>query len=400
MTSNELWMSLLAILTREDLQAFFDRMTPMGFFVTVSTLGLILGLILAFLLWYRRVVRYYAARELTGLLESKIESQYEAAKTIAERLLATESVHPDADVYSLKRASDSPNAAKPSAWAQVPQIDSTLAKELERHGIHGLADLQGLSAEDREVLEAKISFEGHQWDWSWTQTSATALALSSASAHNNDTTRSLDEISEPDSTSQSVPKPPDTVDGVNWSNIATIDPNLARELTAMEIRSVAALDSMPIPERGDFQRRLQSAGISWDWGQFASWKQQLPADILAGETAATSSQPESEAEAQPKAPIEINVPPTNGAEIDWSRIEGVDPRIASEFRVLGIATISQLEALVPDDRKKLAEWLATKDLSWDWNFLSPAKTICQNACRPVGAIGRFDKQPIRSPGES
>ena len=76
---------------------------------------------------------------------------------------------------------------------------------------------------------------------------------------------------------------------------------------------------------------------------------------------------------QPAA-FEFSVPQNDGPEVDWSTVDGVDPKLAAEFKAMGIKNVEQLESLPKADRERLEARLKSKGLSWDWGRLGRWKT--------------------------
>jgi predicted flap endonuclease-1-like 5' DNA nuclease len=55
--------------------------------------------------------------------------------------------------------------------------------------------------------------------------------------------------------------------------------------------------------------------------------------------------------------------------VNWSTLEGVHPKLADEFEILGIKSLDQLEHLPYQDRVALESRLKAKGIDWDWAWL-------------------------------
>lgn len=65
----------------------------------------------------------------------------------------------------------------------------------------------------------------------------------------------------------------------------------------------------------------------------------------------------------------LELPHEQGPKLNWSSLEGIDPKIAGELDNAGIKNIHQLEAMSYEQRKVFEADLASKGLSWNWNWV-------------------------------
>ena len=94
-------------------------------------------------------------------------------------------------------------------------------------------------------------------------------------------------------------------------------------------------------------------------------------------------------------------PNVNSPEVDWSKVDGVDPKLAAEFRSMGIKNPEQLESLSHHDRQRLEARLKAKGLSWDWGWVSNWKTgIAGLGAAAAGAVGWGSKSKDNPPADT
>ena len=65
----------------------------------------------------------------------------------------------------------------------------------------------------------------------------------------------------------------------------------------------------------------------------------------------------------------LDLPPVHGPKLNWSELDGMQPKLAETLEEMGLQNINQLEAMSYDQRKVLEAKLESKGLSWNWNWL-------------------------------
>ena len=249
-------------------------------------------------------------------------------------------------------------------WSKTEGVDPAVAAELDEFGISSVDQLEDMSAEDRSAFESKLKSKGLGWNWGGlsklkTAAAATAAAVGAKLVHG-------------------VNIPAAKGPKVDWSKTEGVDPAVAAELDEFGISSVDQLEDMSAEDRSDFESKLKSKGLGWDWGGLSKLK-----TAAAATTAAVGA----------KLVHGVNVPAAKGPKVDWSKTEGVDPAVAAELDELGISSVDQLENMSDEDRRVFESRLASKGLSWDWGRLKNWKA---SAAKDDGSALNF----VASGGEN
>ena len=145
----------------------------------------------------------------------------------------------------------------------------------------------------------------------------------------------------------------------DWAHVKGVDKKTGAILQSFGIRNLEHLQSLPLKKQQTLMTLLNKKGVAWNSSNISNLK---PA---------------------------ISLPQVSGAEVDWSTVKGVEPKVAAELKSLGVKNVEQLEAFSVEDRAKLETQLKSKGLSWDWNQLSGWKTGLLGAAGLAGgaAIG-------------
>ncbi len=371
----------------QNLPELFESLTPFSFSGMFAYLGLLLGLILAFVFWFRHLLRFNRTQSAKRRLNAEFRELSAENQSLSERLVWSDNRKSALDKMEASVAKEASNklqkqrqssgsysqssSSKSSGYAQdrttsIQGSDSTtsqsttqitgahasggdqfnwesvdgitprLAAQLNHLGIRDIEHLESLSPADRESLEAKLAFEGHSWNWDWLtnwKTGASTLAAGAAGAAGYAATRrSVDETNNQQENPASV---------------------------------------------SDGQRQDQNQG-----------------------TFTSSSNPGWPSDR--RAPFELTIPRNSAPEVDWSKVDGVDPKLAAEFRTLGIKNVEQLESLSESDREALEARLKSKGLAWDWGWLNSWNAgLAGLAAATAGAIGwgTGDKKDETKPTE-
>ena len=285
-------------------------------------------------------------------------------------------------------------------WSSLDGIDPKVADALGQLGIKNIEQLEALSSEEREVVEAKLSFEGHQWDWGqleqWKSSVAARAAAvvgeRNAALSSGARPGSIDggwirrsmfggQLDSPPNRGATVssmafasrPSLPDGATVTDWSCVSGVEPKLASELKSLGFQSVDQLETLSDADRSKLQAHLSEKGIEWDWGWLSGWKTAVATGTAAAALGHTNQ-------------ADSNAATSSDSEL--SSIDGVDAALASELGSLGIKSVDQLEQLSPEDRETLQSRLSEKGHTWDWGWLPGWKTAAAGAAAVgLGAVG-------------
>jgi len=281
-----------------------------------------------------------------------------------------------------------PNVSGPAVnWSTISGVDSNVARELGSLGIKNVEQLEAMSAEDRQRFSSRLSSKGLNWDWNWLKnwkTGAAGIAGAGAAAIGADALNrgqgdsknvpvagTVGEIERP-TFSRELGFALPNVSGpkVDWTTVKDVDPKVAAELNSLGIKNVEQLEALSSGDRVKLETRLRSKGLSWNWGWLSGWKTGLAGSgspsisySTTGASYSTSVNPQ----------LGFALPNVSGPSVDWSKVQGVDPKVGAELSALGIKNVEQLEALPAADRAKLEAKLKSKGLSWDWGWLTSWK---------------------------
>ena len=167
-----------------------------------------------------------------------------------------------------------PEVEGPSVeWQRLDGIDPRVANQLQALGIRNLEQLDGLSLEDQEIIEAKLSFEGTKWDWAemdrWRSASSTDACSDSISASSRCSS---------DSSQCLLGLPTVETPSVQWRAFDGIDPELADELLELGISNPDQLEKLSRDDSQKLEEHFANKAMAWDWNWTKCWKDQVAAN--------------------------------------------------------------------------------------------------------------------------
>ena len=212
-------------MTKEQIASWMSQ-TPLFTTLCVIAVGLLLGLLLAWLFWRRRYRDWKDALLQKKELDSET-AEYESRNRYLQNVIA-----------------DKQKNAAGMDWGKFDFVSPGLAVKLTEFGIKDLAHLQSLSASQRAKLDSRFAVNGLSLNWEAVDRAHGSLS------------------------------PAQDAD-VDWSKVEGADAQTAAELKRMGIKSIGELEDMSPAERVKFEAELTRNGISWDWGKLAGWKTAL-----------------------------------------------------------------------------------------------------------------------------
>ena len=186
------------------LQKIYELLGPFMFFVPLIVIFFPIGVWWAACLWRTRSRRYANAMADLDSYADEIKILESENQALEKDLLRRERVgrsNGHARSPDLKKAqhlyggesqaeSDLHTALAAGAeveWESIEGIRPEIATELNHLGIKNFEQLESLSQEERDVVEAKLSFEGQPWDWGKLNAWKTAAAAKPGLLKHNET---------------------------------------------------------------------------------------------------------------------------------------------------------------------------------------------------------------------
>lgn len=212
-------------MTKEQIISWISQF-PLYACLVVIAAGTLLGLLLAWIFWFRR----HQAWKNAILRKEELESETKGYKS---RIRYFQSVMTDRQ----KLAAD-------MDWSKFDFVSPELAVKLKEIGVTDLTDLHSLSASQRAQLDSKFAAEGLSLNWGAIDRAHASLSL----AQNAE---------------------------VDWGKVEGVDPKTAAELKRLGIKNIGELEKMSPAEKAKFAAELKSKGISWNWARLGDWKTSL-----------------------------------------------------------------------------------------------------------------------------
>jgi len=316
----------------ENLPALFESLSPFSFSAFVAYFGLLLGLVIALLLWFRHLLRFNRIQKQKRKLNSEFRQLWDENQSLSERLawldnretaldtmeapIAKEaaaklpkqqreqesSSHPHSDNHSHKHDQNSSGHGRDSKAtsttqaagdhvagdhvaegghfdrASQPGVSSELAARLEDMGIRGVDHLESLSSSERESLEA----EGLSWNWGWLsnwKTGAAGLGATAAgtigwgSRNKNDQQNHADETGEAATTDMAASSPVTPFGSKpefkdDLTLLDGIEGPQAAELQKMGIFNFTQLHNLNLEDRAKLQNAFRQRSWRLDMDQW------------------------------------------------------------------------------------------------------------------------------------
>ena len=276
----------------------FENLGPFSFSALFAYIGLVLGMILALLLWFRHLLRYNRTQKQKRRLNAEYQKLAAENQSLNDRLswfdnrktaldTMEESVAKEATAKLAKRQQENKSGAHSGSidssrgsvgsgtsstsgsmtqaagfssgsssssgtgqfdWESLDGVTPKTAAQLKSLGIRDVAHLESLSPSERESLESKLAFEGQGWNWNWLnkwKTGAAGLAAGAAGVAGLGFAGSQNNKPE-----------------VDWSKVDGVDPKMAAELSSSGIKNVEQLESLSDADRQKLQAQMESKGIS------------------------------------------------------------------------------------------------------------------------------------------
>ena len=158
----------------------YDSLTPIGYFALVVGILFLVGLFLGWCLWWWGSRRWPQVEPQFQSAKQEVEELRSANQALEANLIEKEKNAKEGLLGSSSTSSstDQSSAVRPAEvnWNELPNIDASLAAELEASGFHNVDQLESLSPDERHELESKLASKGHSWDWGWLGTWKTTLA--------------------------------------------------------------------------------------------------------------------------------------------------------------------------------------------------------------------------------
>ena len=239
-------------------------------------------------------------------------------------------------------------------WSVVKGLDPKAGKVLAAMGIDSPDQLEQLSAADRDVLDAKLAYEGAKFDWNdlgglKTAHAAATDAASAAAASSGAAVAGAGAGVAAGVAGFTNSRFGSSVAGAKDWSTAGVEPEVANELSELGIANVGELENLSGSERERIESHMKKKGIAWDWSKLAGWKSKLAAGTL-GSVAGVVA----------------------GAKA-WSSA-GVEPEVANELSELGIANVGDLDNLSGSERERIESHMKKKGIAWDWSKLAGWKS--------------------------
>ena len=336
----------------QNLPALFENLGSFSFSTLFAYLGLLLGLLLGLVLWFRHLLKFNRTQKEKRRLNAEHQELIAENQSLRERISWFD---------SRKTALDTMEASV------AKEASAKLAKRQQEQRSRPYSD----------------------------SPSGSIAKNSNAAANGTDSSNTK-------STTQTagIPLGHSSRDGqFDWESLDGVSPEMAAQLRQIGIKDIQHLESLSPSERESLEAKLAFEGHSWNWNWLTNWKTGATG-LAAGaaEVARHATHRKEELGPSPSsppdnanhgfvgstsqkgwpsdrpAPFEFTVPRTNSPEVDWSTVDGLDPKLAAEFKTLGIKNVEQLESLPEADRKQLEARLKSKGLSWDWAWVSNWKT--------------------------
>ena len=316
--------------------------------LVVIAVGLLLGFLFAWIFWRRRHRSWKAALQRQSELASEAAG-YKSRSRYYQSLLA--------ERQKLAAAMD---------WSRFDFVSPKLAVKLKEYGIKDLENLNSLSEIQRGKLDSELAVNGLSLNWD-----SVGKAKASLEQAQNELVKNVD---------------------VDWGKVEGIDPQTARELQRMGIKSIGDLEDMSPSERTKFEIELKQKGVNWDWSKLGGWKTALGS--VAGITGLGAAVDGASSNARVDAP---------SGDVDWRKVEGVDAKTAGELQRMGIKSVGDLENMSPSERTKFEAEMKQKGVSWDWGKLGGWKTALGTAAGVTGlaaGVANIGKRAIDKTGDA
>ncbi len=332
------------------LQRLFETLGPLSYFTITCVLFLLFGLLIGWLLWWSRSRQYKRAASDWEIVKHEVgtlAAQNRELSIKGER--STRSTR-DQEVDAMKSVS----------LTGLENVSPEMASQLEGLGVSNLADLESMSESARNEVEAKMSATGQSWDWKWVEgwKSQAGIGLAGVSAAGIGAVVTDTAVNAGGSMADVAGRVKgiagaklDAMKSVSLSGLENVSPEMASQLEGLGVRNLADLESMPESARNEVEATMSASGQPWDWKWVDDWKSKAGIG-LAGANAAG-----------------IKLPEVDGPTVDWNKIDGIDPRVATRLGQLGIRNIEQLENLSGEDREVIEAKLSLEGTQWDWNWI-------------------------------
>lgn len=298
----------------QSLQNLFESTTPAMFYFWVAYFGFLLGLLLGFLFWFRHQLRYGRTQTKKRELVGEIAQLSAANQTMGEQLSSRGQTKP--------QVSESGSATgfgnQGSSRHESNESDSVTSDAFKSNS-NPPGQLQ-VSAQSGQTTFGKSEGQGDHFD---------------------------------------------------WSKVEGVSPGLAAQLKKMGIDNVEQIDNLSPADRESLEAKLAFEGYKWNWGWLSNWKTGAAsaATIASGAIGAAGLAAASKLNATKPENLKINLPYSSAPKVDWSKVEGVDEKLAAELNSLGVKNIEQLKSLAGSERAKLEDRLKARGFNWNWSML-------------------------------
>ncbi len=410
------------------IQQLYDSLSPLGFYALIVGVAFLLGLFLGWCLWWWKSRQLQQTQELSkaanaevdqlrkanGELTARVEQAEQGSRAAAAGVATVAGDRHDAGVQSGENGVwiplDESAALEPlhfvdnhfpdTDWSRVDGVDEKLSGQLAVLGVRNEQQVRSLSPAERRVFDAKLASKGLSWPWSKEDLghqnvsenmrgNAAGIAgagiagagiagagIAGAGVAAGIAAVGLSDLGDDESDQRSLADGDSAAiaamlqssgvvgETLDWSSVDGVSPAMADELGRLGIVNPSHVDAMSPEQRTIFDAALATKGLHWpsDSGLALSPRDQASVgdhgELADSESAAVAAM--------------LHLPEVEGAEVDWSTVDGIQPEMAKELQRLGVKNPSHIESLSNEQRQAFNATLAAKGLRWDDTAVSSA----------------------------